>query len=77
MWSNETWLCNAHDCRFKLRNGACSILIEIEVDRPNGRMRKRCSFYKPRIPYEEFEVIRGVRVIRDSHSLVYIEEVKK
>lgn len=77
MWTDETWLCNAHDCRFKLRNGSCGILIEIEVTGRTGKMKNRCKFYKQRVPAEEFEIIDGIRVVRTSHSIIYLEEVKK
>ena len=76
MITEDTWLCNQTECKYKMRSGFCQVLREIEVDR-KGRMIGRCSFFKPRLPEDGFEVIDGVRVIRDSHSIIYIEEVKK
>lgn len=70
MWTDETWRCRRQDCRHKRRTGECDILIEINTSKP-------CAFFQPRVFPGTLEIIDGIEVRRDSHSLVYLREVKK
>ena len=75
MWTKDTWLCKRFDCKFMSRRGYCTALDEIEVD--NRSRPLPCSFYKRRVEEKEHEVIDGCIVIRDSHSIMYVREIKR